>query len=63
VEGLLSQSLESVVRILVGESKGVTAVILSGRIVSVGVDDGAEVDVVVRLSAVTRRVPAQILGL
>lgn len=59
----MSQSLESVVRILVGESKGVTAVILSGRIVSVGVDDGAEVDVVVRLSAVTRRVPAQILGL
>ena len=53
-------------RLFVGRIDGVTAVIVNGRIAGggAGLDEGAEVDVAVMLSAVVRRrVPAQGLGL
>ena len=61
----MSQSLESVVRCLVGRIEGVTAVVLNGRISGggAGLDEGAEVDVAVMLSVVRRRIPARGLGL
>ena len=61
----MSQSLESVVRCLVGRIEGVTAVVLNGKIAfgAAGLDEGAEVDVAVMLSVVRRRVPARGLGL
>ena len=62
----MSQSLESVVRCLVGGIEGVTAVSVNGRIASgkAAVDEDVDVDVAVMVSAVVRRrVPARILGL
>ena len=62
----MSQLLGSVVKCLVGRIEGVTVIILNGRIggVEAGLDEDAEVDVAVMLSAVVRRrVPAQGLGL
>lgn len=62
----MSQSVESVVRCLVGRIEGVTAVsvirsIPGGRS---GLNEEREVDVAVMLSAVVRRrVPARVLGL
>jgi len=66
VEGVMSQSLGSIVRCLVGRIDGVTAIILNGRIggIEAGLDEDAEVDVTVVLSAVVRRrAPARTLGL
>jgi len=66
VEGPLSQSLGSIVKCLVGQINGVTAIVLSRRIggVEAGLDEDAEVEVTVTLSAaVRRRAPAQTLGL
>ena len=54
------------VRFLVGSIEGVTAVVLNGSIPGggAGLDEDAEVDVAVVLSAVVRRrVPARGLGL
>jgi hypothetical protein len=51
---------------LVGRIEGVTVIILNGRIggVEAGLDEDAEVDVAVMLSAVVRRrVPARTFGL
>jgi hypothetical protein len=62
VEGVLSQSLESVVRCLVGRIDGVAAISLNGRIggVEAGLDADTEIDVAVMLTAaVRRRVPAR----
>ena len=66
MEGALSQSVESVVRFLVGSIEGVTAVVVNGSIPGgrAAVDEDAEVDVAVMLSAVVRRrVSARGLGL
>ncbi len=65
-EGALSQSLGSIVKCLVGRIGGGTAIVLSRRIggAEAGLDEDAEVDVTVTLSAVVRRrAPAQTLGL
>jgi hypothetical protein len=65
-EDELSQSLESVVRCLVGGIEGVTAVSVSGRIAGgkAALNEDVDVDVAVMVSAVVRRrVPARILGL
>ena len=62
----MSQSLESVVRCLVGQINGVTVVVLNGRIAggAAGLDEETEVDVSVMLSAVVRRrAQARRLGL
>lgn len=56
----------SVVKCLVGQINGVTAVILNGKVdgVAAGLDEEAEVNVAVILSAVVRRrVPARGLAL
>jgi len=67
VEGTLSQLLESVVGCLVGRIEGVTGVPVIIRMIGdggAGLDEEAEVDVAVMLSAVVRRrVPARGLGL
>ena len=62
----MNQSVESVVRCLVGRIEGVTVVVLNGRIAggAAGLDEETEVDVAVVLSAIVRRrVPAGALGL
>ncbi len=62
----MSQSLESMVRCLVGQIDGVTSLVLKGRFAGAvaGLDEEAEVDVDVMVSAVVRRrVPARVLGL
>jgi hypothetical protein len=62
----LSQSLENLVRCLVGRIEGVTAVSVNGRIAGgkAALDEDVDVDVAVVLSAVVRRrVPARALGL
>jgi hypothetical protein len=66
VEDELSQSLENVVRCLVGRIEGVTAISVNGRIVGSrgALNEDVEVDVAVMMSAVVRRrVPARVLGL
>ena len=62
----MSQSLENVVRCLVGRIEGVTAISVNGRIVGSrrALNEDVEVDVAVMMSAVVRRrVPARVLGL
>lgn len=62
----MSQSLGSIVKCLVGRIDGVAAIVLNGRIggVEAGLDEDAEVDVTVTLSAIVRRrAPARTLGL
>ena len=62
----MNQSVESMVRCLVGGIEGVTAVSVNGRIAgaNTGVDEDQEVDVAVMVSAVVRRrTPARVLGL
>jgi hypothetical protein len=66
VEGAMSQSLGSIVKCLIGRIDGVSAIVLNGRIggVEAGLDEDAEVDVTVTLSAIVRRrAPARTLGL
>jgi hypothetical protein len=65
-EGALSQLLGSIVKCLIGRIGGGKAIVLSRRIggVEAGLDEDAEVDVTLTLSAVVRRrAPAQTLGL
>ncbi|MGA2907552.1 MAG: hypothetical protein ABSE36_07615 [Terracidiphilus sp.] len=62
----MSQSLGSIVKCLIGRIDGVSAIVLNGRIggVEAGLDEDAEVDVTVTLSAIVRRrAPARTLGL
>ena len=62
----MSQSLESVVRGLVGQINGVTSLVLRGRVAGAvaGLDEEAEVHVAVMVSAVVRRrAPMRVLGL
>lgn len=62
----MSQSLGSIVKCLIGRIDGVSAIVLNGRIggVEAGLDEDAEIDVTVTLSAIVRRrAPARTLGL
>ena len=62
----MSQSLGSILKCLIGRIDGVSAIVLNGRIggVEAGLDEDAEVDVTVTLSAIVRRrAPARTLGL
>ena len=62
----MSQSLGSIVKCLIGRIDGVSAIVLTGRIGGgeAGLDEDAEVDVTVTLSAIVRRrAPARTLGL
>jgi len=62
----MSQSLGSIVKCLIGRIDGVSAIVLNRRIggVEAGLDEDAEVDVTVTLSAIVRRrAPARTLGL